>query len=375
MNPRRSRSLDGQIFLRAVVVSERVRVGGIVRFVNAAAGWVAGQGLIGNIPNEDDMTFNVGSNTQKVDPQEVQDFAQKAFRDILGCVNVYACVLGDRLGLFKDLAQNGPATSFELAARSGIAERYAREWLNQMACAEYLKYNPADKRFSLPPSHATVLAQEGEPSFLGGFYQSVKGMEDSIFSKLLQAFREGGGVSYAEYNSDFWDGQERFTIANLKHKLVQEYIPAMPDVQAALERGALVADLGCGRGGVILMLAQAFPRSHFVGYDAFAPSIEQAQANVVTSGVENQVRYICQDMSQGLREKYDVIFCFDSLHHATNIPKLLRDIRAALKPGGIFVCVEGMCTDTLEDNIGPGGANFVRKQCFCLCATSFVGRK
>lgn len=288
--------------------------------------------------------------------EETQAFSQKAFADVLGFANVCMCVLGDRLGLFKDLAMNGPATSAELAARTGIVERYGREWLSQMACAQYLMYDPTNRRFSLPPGHAPTLAREGGSDFLGGLYQNFQSIEKGLFGKLLRVFREGGGIAYSEYDENFWDGQDRFTISNIKHTLIQKYIPAMPEVKAALERGMLVADVGCGRGGTLLLLTEAFPRSRFVGYDSLAPNIEKAQANSQAAGVTERLRYVCMDASHGLPERYDLILSFDVLHHATNVVAFLNSIHRSLNPGGIYVCQEAACADTLEENIGPGGA-------------------
>ncbi|OGN92759.1 MAG: hypothetical protein A2Y88_05315, partial [Chloroflexi bacterium RBG_13_48_10] len=280
----------------------------------------------------------------------------KTFADVVGFMNVGMCVIGDRLGLFKDLAKNGPATSSELAARLGIVERYTREWLSQMACAEYLLYDPTNQRFSLPASHAPILAEEGSPEFLGGIYQNFQCIDAGIFSKLIRSFREGGGIAYSEYNADYWDGLDRYTTSGLKRNLVQKYIPAMPEVLAALERGALVADVGCGRGGMLLMLAEAFPHSRFIGYDAFEANIIQAQANAQSAGVTERLNYVHLNATHGLPQKYDVILCFDSLHHSTDVPDFMHTIHEALNPGGIFVCSEASCAETLEGNIGPGGA-------------------
>ena len=188
-----------------------------------------------------------------------------------------------------------------------------------------------------------------------GFYQNAQFLEKGIFSKLMKVFHEGGGIAYSEYDENFWDGQDRFTVSNLKHRLVQNYIPAMPDVLAALERGALVADVGCGRGGMLLILAEAFPRSRFVGYDAHAPNIARAQSNARSAGVADRVRHVCRNAAQGLPEQYDIIMSFDVLHHAANVVDHLRAIRASLNPGGIYVCQEAVCSDKLEENIGPGG--------------------
>jgi ubiquinone/menaquinone biosynthesis C-methylase UbiE len=308
------------------------------------------------LPKGNELTTSDETNGHAVYVQAGEAFAQKSFADLVGFANVFMCVLGDRLGLFKDLAAQGPATSAEFAARNGIVERIGREWLSQMACAEYLNYDPTNQCFSLPPAHAPVLAEEGGPGFMGGMYQSFQTIEHGLFIKLLRAFRTGGGVAYSEYDDNFWEGQDRFSISNLQRSLVQHIIPAMPDVLAALERGALIADVGCGRGGILLILAQAFPRSRFVGYDAHAPNIARAQDNAESAVLSGRVRYVCQDVAKGLPESCDIILSFDVLHHANDVVAFLRAIRAALKPGGIYVCQEAMCAETLEENIGPGGA-------------------
>jgi len=285
-----------------------------------------------------------------------QAFAQKALGDALGFANVLMCILGDRLGLFRDLAANGPTTSTQLAGRTGIAERYAREWLSQMTCAEYLKYDPDSMCFSLPQAHVTTLAAEGHPGFLGGMYQSFQSLENGMISKLLQAFRTGNGIAYAEYDENNWDGLDRDKIANFNDRVVEVFIPAVPEVKAALEQGARVTDVGCGRGGIIIALAKAFPKATFIGYDIFGPSIDRAKANARVAGVEDRVRFVQQDVAQGLTEKSEIMLSVYSLHHATNVLAYLQAIRQALKAGGTYICLEPACHDRLESNIGPGGA-------------------
>ncbi len=283
-------------------------------------------------------------------------FTTKAFGDVVGFLNVCMCVLGDRLGLFKELATNGPATTSELAERTGIQDRYAREWLSQMTCAEYLSYDPPSQRFRLPDAHQAVLAAEGHPEFLGGIYQNFQSIEQGLFSKLLRAFRDGSGIPYADYDDNYWEGLERALMPLYTNELVGRYIPALPDVQAALERGALIADIGCGRGTALIALAQAFPRSRFVGYDAVEPNIARAQANAQRAGVADQVQFIHHDTMDGLPERYDVIMSFDSLHHAVKVVQMLHVIREALQPAGMYVCSEPACANSIEENIGPGGA-------------------
>jgi 2-polyprenyl-3-methyl-5-hydroxy-6-metoxy-1,4-benzoquinol methylase len=307
-----------------------------------------------------------------IDQAKAEAFVHKAFGDVSGAMVSIMCSLGDQLGLFKDLNANGPATSDELAQRAGIQERYAREWLSSMAGAGYLTYDPSSRRFTLPAEHAPVLAQENGPIFFGGMYQQLPAMV-GVYDQLLNAFRQGGGVSQAAYGERFWDGFERFSSGQFENLLVPVWIPAMPDVQAKLERGALVADVGCGRGRALIKLAQAFPNSRYVGYDAYAPTIDRATANAAAAGVADRVTFHKQDVAQGLSEQYDVVTTFDVVHDAVDPRGLLKAIRQALKPDGAYVCLEINCADRLEENIGlMGGMLYAVSSLYCM-TTSLAG--
>lgn len=292
-----------------------------------------------------------------IDQARAEAFVGKVLDDTSGTTTTILAAIGDRLGLFKDLAANGPATSTQLAARTGINERYAREWLGGMASAGYLEYDPASGLFTLPPEHEPALAREAGPVFFGGIYQMLLGQVKPL-DQLTEAFRNGGGVPQSAYGDDMWDGLERFTAGWFENLLVQEWLPAMPEVQAKLERGADVADVGCGRGRALIKLAQAFPNSHYVGYDAFGPTIAKATANAEAAGVADRVRFEQLDASRGLPEQYDVITTFDVVHDAVDPRRLLHAIHQALEPDGIYVCLDINCSDKLEENAGPLGAMF-----------------
>ncbi len=263
--------------------------------------------------------------------------------------------IGDRLGLFADLAAAGPSTPAELAGRAGIDARYAREWLSAMASAGYLDYEPAEGRFTLPPEHAPVLAEERGPRFFGGVHQMLVGMVRPI-DLLVEAFRTGGGVPQSAYDEDTWAGMERFTAGWFDHLLLQAWVPSMPRVEAALRRGAHVADVGCGRGRALIRLAQAFPSSRFVGFDAFAPSVERARELAAEAGVADRVRFEVRDGAAGLPGRYDVITTFDVIHDAVDPRGLLRAIRRAVREDGTYVCLDVNCSHRLEENAGPLGA-------------------
>jgi hypothetical protein len=219
-----------------------------------------------------------------LDQNAVNAFAGKVLGDLGGTSATLLAALGDRLGLFKDLDRNGPATSAELAARAGVQERYAREWLGGMAAAGYLEYDPTSRRFTLPPDHAPALAQENGPAFFGAALQ-VWPFSFALFDRLVDVFRTGGGIPQGDYDPRFWDNVERFTATWFDNYLCQQWIPAMPDVQTKLERGATVCDVGCGRGRALIRLAQAFPRARYVGYDNYAPTIDLASERAKAAGV------------------------------------------------------------------------------------------
>jgi 2-polyprenyl-3-methyl-5-hydroxy-6-metoxy-1,4-benzoquinol methylase len=299
-----------------------------------------------------------GMTTQlSIDQAKTEAFVGKVLADTAGLAVTVMSSIGDRLGLFKNLAELGPATSAELSERADVDERYAREWLSAMASAGYLEYDPATRRFTLPPEHVPVLAQEGGPVFFGGVQEEIVGLAGPI-NQLMQAFHTGGGVPMEAYDPSAWEGIARFTSGWFENLLVPVWLPAMPEVLAKLERGALVADVGCGQGKALIKLAQTYPQSRYVGYDNFAPFIQQATANAQAAGVADRVRFQHRDVSEGLHEQYDVITTFDVVHDAVDPRGLLWAIRTALRPGGRYVCLEINSSDKLEENIGLLGALF-----------------
>ncbi len=292
---------------------------------------------------------------RQLDRAKLDAFSERAFRDLSSAYVVTMCVLGDRLGLFQRLAADGPATSAELAERAQINERYAREWLSALTCAGYVDFDAASQRFSLSPEHAAVLADEGGAFCICGDYEELPALW-GILDPLTAAFRAGGGVPQSAYHASMYHGMDRNAVVVYNHALVQKWIPALPELQAALERGIEVADVGCGAGRALIRLAQAFPQSRYIGYDAYAPSIAQAQQNAEAAGVADRMRFETLDASKGIPGQYDLITTFLVIHDAADPRGLLRAIRAALKPDGIYLCSEIKAAETLTDNAGPHGA-------------------
>jgi 2-polyprenyl-3-methyl-5-hydroxy-6-metoxy-1,4-benzoquinol methylase len=320
--------------------------------------------------------------TQKstLDNTKLDSFMNKIFSDLGGTYVTLLCALGDRLNLFKDLATNGPATSEELAQRTNLNERYTREWLSALTCAGYLEFNSKSMKFTLPPEHSPALAVEGGPMFIGGTYQELFALTKNL-NRLVDIFQKGGGIPIEEFDENEFAGTERFTATWFENYLLQQWIPAVPDIHAKLEMGAIAADIGCGRGKALIKLAQAYPNSRFVGYDVFEQAISNANANAVSAGISDRVKFVHLDVVQkheednGLPEKhYDIITTFDVIHDMVNPRGALRSIRKALKDDGIYLMLEINAKDKLEDNIGPLGAFFYSMSVlYCMTVSLAAG--
>jgi SAM-dependent methyltransferase len=300
------------------------------------------------------MTAGLTVEPAAPDLAKTEAFFGKVMGDLGGMIASWLISIGDRYQLFQDLVQRGPATAGELAARTSIDDHYAREWLAAMASAGYLEYDPATKRFALPPEHAMVISQEGSPFFVGGFFQQFRALA-RISDQIANAFADGAGVPISAYDGDWFGGMERNTSAWFDNLLVQQWIPAMADVQNKLERGAVVADVGCGRGRALIKLAEAYPRSTFVGYDLVEESLTNAAASAREAGVGDRVRFERLNIEDGLSRSYDIVTAFDVVHDAAHPVRFLRAIRQSLHADGIFVCLDFNSSEKLEDNAGPVG--------------------
>jgi 2-polyprenyl-3-methyl-5-hydroxy-6-metoxy-1,4-benzoquinol methylase len=305
------------------------------------------------------------------DQAKVEQFVERALSDFSATLTTLLCALGDRLGLFHELATKGPATPAELAERARVSERYAAEWSRGLAAAGYLARDGDDGRYVLPAEHAPVLAHEAGPMFLGGGYQLVPPLAGQV-ERLAEVFRTGGGVAQEAYGADLWDGMQRFTGTWFENLLLGEWLPACPHLERKLERGCSVADVGCGAGRAVLELAHAYPRSRFVGFDNFEAQIERARENAEREGVADRVRFELLDAAEGLPGRYDIVTTFDVIHDAVDPRGLLRAIRAAVEDDGSYVMLEINCADRHEDNAGPLAAMFYGFSVFYCMTTSLA---
>ncbi|MBV9582435.1 MAG: class I SAM-dependent methyltransferase [Chloroflexi bacterium] len=234
--------------------------------------------------------------------------------------------------------------------RASINERYAREWLSAMACHGVVTYDSSGHAFSLPAEHAFCLANPDSPFFLTTVFQMAPSYYAHI-DRLTDAFRNGGGVPQDTYGAEFWSGFEAFTRPTFLNNLCQDWLPAMPQVDAALRAGGSVADVGCGNGQALIHLARGYPAATGVGLDNYPPAIDVANANAQAAGVGDRVHSEMCDVTRGIPGSYDLITTFDVVHDMPQPLPALRAIRAALKPGGTYFVVEFNVSDDLDDNI------------------------
>jgi 2-polyprenyl-3-methyl-5-hydroxy-6-metoxy-1,4-benzoquinol methylase len=290
--------------------------------------------------------------TEGFDEKKCSAFLTKVFEHNAAAMTVFMCSLGDRLGLFKTLATAGPATSTELAERADIHERYAREWLAGMHSSGYLECDPDEGRYTLPREYRPILAKEGHPFFLGSFHEHISGLYPA-FEQVLQAFQTGEGVAQTHYSEHFSNGLERATRIWVEHFLVQHWLGAIPGLQAKLEQGADVAEVGCGSGLAVIKLAQTYPNSRFVGYEMDPGCIERATARAKSAGVSEQIVFERLDVTGPLPKKFDFIACFDVLHDVPRPDKALASIRKALRPDGALLVGEWAVEQDPEEDANP----------------------
>ena len=304
------------------------------------------------------MATSTGAGPIAPNLDQALQFAFKVVGDLAAAMNTPLIYIGDRLGIFKAMADGKPVDSEELAQKTGLTERYLREWMKAMIAAEYLSYNPDTGRASLSPEHALVLAKDGSPVFLMGAAQMIPD-HYSIIPKITEAFRKGGGVPYSEYTHDTFEGTERLFETGYNNFLTSTWIPAMPAVHSRLQSGAKVADVGCGRGKALLNMAKAFPKSQFVGYDNYGPNIAYANSLAAKEGVGDHLRF--EERSANLLPQsgdFDLAMTCDCLHDMVSPETCARSIYGALKADGTWFCIEPNVRDKVEDNINPLGKLF-----------------
>ena len=287
-----------------------------------------------------------------VDEQRLNAFLGKAVGDLGAAVSAVLVSIGDELGFYKALA-GGALTAAELASKTKTNERYVREWLANQAAGGYVEYDAATQTFSLSPEQALCLAHPHGPADVPGAYQIVRNLFH-VRDRALENFKTGRGMEWGEHHACLFHGTERFFRASYNTNLLSSWLPALDGVVGKLQRGARVADVGCGHGASTILMAQAFPQSTFVGIDYHDQSIDTARLRAKDAGVSN-ARFEVADATSYGGGPYDVIAFFDCIHDMADPAGAARHARTSLAPDGHAMVVEPFANDRLEHNLNPVG--------------------
>lgn len=301
--------------------------------------------------------MNAVAEHMELDEDKLQAFAAKVMGDITGAMTVLLGFLGDQTGVYRAMAVHGPATVKTLAEKAGVDERYLLEWLSAQAAAGYVNYDSTAETFSVTPEQAVVLSAEGHPACMHGMIQQLTA-QFTTHEKAVQTFRSGEGRGWADHHSCCFCGTDRFFRAGYNANLLENWLPALDDVEAKLKRGALVADIGCGLGSSTLLMAGAYPNTRFDGFDIHAPSIEEASLRAADHGGAANTNFEARSAAETPANNYDLICMFDCLHDMGDPVGAARRIRECLADDGTLMLVEPLAGDTLSDNLNPLGQLF-----------------
>jgi 2-polyprenyl-3-methyl-5-hydroxy-6-metoxy-1,4-benzoquinol methylase len=273
--------------------------------------------------------------------------------DFGAALTVALAYVGDRLGIFKALADGRPMTSIQLAARAGLNERYIREWAATMAASGYLDYSAADETFRLNPEQATVLARDDNTFYMGGAFQYAVACYRQL-SKLMESFERGGGVPFSDFGSDIVEAIERLFHSGYETWVAQEWIPAVPDIHDRLIAGGEAAEVGCGAGQCLIPVAKAYPNSRFFGFDVDQTSIDRARRKADQAGVAGRVSFERIAAEQLTFDgRFDLAMAFNCIHDMARPRQVLATICRLIKPDGAALWSEARAADSLEDNLNP----------------------
>ncbi|MDJ1185246.1 class I SAM-dependent methyltransferase [Roseofilum casamattae] len=304
-----------------------------------------------------------------LNPQKLDNLLNQIVGDIGSALSVPLVRLGNSLGLYQTLRDRGPITSKQLAEATGLAERYLREWLAAQAAANYIMYHPETETFALSPEQAAVLADENSPAYMTPAFDCAAAAFENQ-TPVQQAFQTGEGVAWNQQAPCLACAVAKFFRPGYQHNLVQHWLPAFDGVVEKLERGAKVADVGCGHGLSTLIMAQAFPNSEFIGFDFHDASIDAAREHARSHHVEN-LRFETA-VAKEISGTYDLVTLFDCLHDFGDPIGTLARIRQSLAPDGTCAIIEPAAGDRLEDNFNPVGRLYYSSSTMICVPTSLA---
>ena len=288
-----------------------------------------------------------------VNMDKLNAFVGQFVADLGAAVHAGMVVIGEKLGLYKALAE-GPLSSSELAAKTGTDERYVREWLASQAAGGYVTYNEQTRNFSLSEEQAFTLANEDSPAYIPGAFQLALGSLAAV-PRIAESFRSGAGMGWHEHEDDVFHGCEKFFRPSYAANLISSWIPSLEGMRAKLEAGARVADVGCGKGASTVLMAKAFPKSQFFGFDYHDKSVEGARATAAREGLEVQLNFGVAKAKEFPGNDYDLVTVFDCLHDMGDPVGAATHVRQSLKSDGTWMIVEPFANDELKDNLNPVG--------------------
>jgi ubiquinone/menaquinone biosynthesis C-methylase UbiE len=288
-----------------------------------------------------------------LDMNKLNAFIGQFVTDLGASVHAGMVVIGEKLGLYKALAQ-GTTSSSELAAKTSTDERYLREWLASQAAGGYITYDERSRKFSLTEEQAFTLAQEDSPAYLPGAFELALGSLAAV-PRIAESFRTGAGMGWHEHDDGVFHGCEKFFRPGYAANLVNSWIPSLDDVKQKLEAGARVADVGCGKGASTLLLAKAYPKSKFFGFDYHDKSIDAARDSAKQQGLNDRVSFEVSKAKDFPGKDYDLVAVFDCLHDMGDPVGAATHVRRSLAKDGTWMIVEPFANDELKDNLNPVG--------------------
>jgi SAM-dependent methyltransferase len=288
-----------------------------------------------------------------LDMDKLNAFIGRFVGDLGAAVHAGMVVIGEKLGLYKALA-SGPLTSGELASKTKTDERYVREWLASQAAGGYISYDEKAGKFSLSAEQAFALANEDSPAYIPGAFELALGSLAAV-PRIADSFRTGAGMGWNEHDDGVFHGCEKFFRPGYAANLVTSWIPSLQGVQQKLEAGARVADVGCGKGASTILMAKAFPKSQFFGFDYHDKSIEAARESAKKANVADRVTFAVSKAKEFPGKDYDLVSVFDCLHDMGDPVGAAKHVRQSLKNDGTWMIVEPFANNELKDNLNPVG--------------------
>ena len=308
-----------------------------------------------------------------INEDKMNQFLGKVVGDFGAALSSSLVYIGQKLGLYKAMADGGPITPAELAQRTSTNERYIREWLINQAAGGYVDYDAEKGRYSLSPEQAVALTDEGSPFFVGGGFYVIKAMTGAV-SRIENHFRDGGGMLWGEHDPDLFLGTERFFRPGYAAHLIASWIPSLKGSEEKLKAGGTVADIGCGHGASTVIMAQAYPNSRFWGFDNHEPSITKARERAKEAGVSDRTTFEVANAGNfpTVEGGYDLICFFDCLHDMGDPTAACKRAVEVLAADGSALIVEPMAGNNIEDNFNIIGRTFSAASTLCCTANSMA---